>query len=338
MRTTVIFAVLLAMFALIFPIALSAPNPITDEPADTEESPPPLVYTEPVPEPEPEPEKDRDMIIKLKRGDEIIDISMADYLVGVVAAEMPASFEPEALKAQAVAARTYTLYKMRVNPSPNHPDADACDDHTCCKAYRDDSELREKWGDSYDDYRKRVSDAVAATDGEYLIYDGEPILAVFHSSSTGKTESSENVWGAPLPYLVAVDSIENGDTVPNYESAVTVSPSEFAETVKSKFPDAKLTGDPRDWITDTSYSDSGRLLTANIGGVTVKGTELRSMFDLRSAGIKIDCDGDNITFRVTGYGHGVGMSQYGANAMAKGGSTYDEILLWYYPNTTITTD
>ena len=337
MKSTVIISFVLALFALVFPIALSAANPITAAAEEAQEpEQPPLVYTE-IRE-APKEEKDRSVTLKLKRGDSIIDISMADYLVGVVAAEMPASFESEALKAQAVAARTYTLYKMRVNPSPNHPDADACDDHTCCKAYRDDGELREKWGDSYTEYRAKIADAVSATDGEYLVYDGEPILAVFHSSSNGKTESAENVWGAPVPYLVPVDSIESGDSVPNYESVVTVASSDFADTVKSKYPDADFSGSVSDWITDTEYSDSGRLLTAKVGGVTVKGTELRTMFELRSTGMDIAADGDSIVFTVTGYGHGVGMSQYGADAMAKKGSTYDDILLWYYPNTSITTD
>lgn len=334
MKTIALISFLLALFALVFPIVLSVGNPIEGvEP--TENIDKPEITSNEQPD-ETADISDESKIVRLKRGDSIVELTMAEYLTGVVGAEMPAAFETEALKAQAVAARTYTMYKMQVAPSSNHPDADVCDDTACCKAYKDDDQLKEKWGVSYSAYIEKIKNVVNSTDGKYLSYENEPILAVFHSSSTGKTEDCENVWGSALPYLVSVDSMEDSESVPQYESVVTISPTNFRETIESSYPDADLSGDESTWITDTEYSESGRLLTAEIGGVTITGTELRKLFDLRSTGMEIEFTDDGVVFTVTGYGHGVGMSQYGANAMAQDGSTYDEILAWYYTDTVLT--
>ncbi|MBQ6540842.1 MAG: stage II sporulation protein D [Oscillospiraceae bacterium] len=328
---------IIALFALIFPIAFSAGRPLAAPERESEKSSEPPVIPEPaVAEPEQPANHDAETMIKLKTGGEVIDISMRDYLIGVVGAEMPASFEPDALMAQAVAARTYTLYKMEVEPSSNHPEADVCGDSKCCKAYKDTDELKAKWGDDYGVNIEKITDAVTTTDGEYLTYDSLPILAVFHSSSNGKTEAPENVWGSPVPYLVPVDSMEDGEKVPNYISTVTVSSSSFKDTVRSSHPGADFS--EQDWIADPVYSDSGRLLTVKLGGVTVTGTELRRLFDLRSTDIKLRRTDDGVSFTVTGYGHGVGMSQYGANAMAESGKTYREILAWYYPGTALSSE
>lgn len=330
MRTIALVSFLLALFALIFPIVFSIGDPIEiTKPPETIDKPD-IISTEAA---EQTGNIDESTVIHLKRDDSIIEITMDKYLTGVVGAEMPASFEPEALKAQAVAARTYTMYKMQVDPSSNHPEADVCDNSACCKAYKSDDELKEKWGNSYSAYIQKVSNAVSSTDGEYLSYDSKPILAVFHSSSTGKTEACENVWGNSLPYLISVDSMEDSENVPQYESVVTISHSNFKESILKNHPDADFSGT---WITDTNYSESGRLLTANIGGVTVTGSELRKLFELRSTGMEINITDEDIVFTVTGYGHGVGMSQYGANAMAQNGSSYDEILAWYYTDTILT--
>jgi len=331
LRSLALISLLLALFALIFPIMVSVGNPIEmSENRQTDKS---EIAAEEISDRE---SFDESTVIRLKRGESVIELTMAEYLTGVVGAEMPADFEHEALKAQAVAARTYTMYKMQADHSSNHPDADVCDDSACCKAYKDDEQLREKWGVSYAAYIEKMRNIVSSTDGEYLSYQNEPILAVFHSSSTGKTEASENVWGNALPYLVSVDSMEDGESVPQYESVVTISEANFRDTIKSGHADADFSGSADAWITDTKYSESGRLLTANIGGVTVTGTELRKLFDLRSTGVEISISDDGVVFSVTGYGHGVGMSQYGANAMAQNGSTYDEILSWYYTDTVLT--
>lgn len=275
------------------------------------------------------PELFSDMTISVLHGSESVTMLLEDYLIGVVAGEMPASFEPEALKAQAVAARTYTLYKLVVAPSPKHEE-NVCTDPACCKAYSDDDALREKWGDDYDKNMAKITAAVKETHGEYIVYDDLPILAVFHSSSQGATESSENVWSTALPYLSSVTSPEIGEEVTDFVTTVNISFEDFKDTVLAKYPNADFSGDPACWFMGAEYTQSGRLSVIRIGGVSIRGTELRSLFSLRSAAIKYSVNEHDIEFTVSGYGHGVGMSQYGANAMAKSGSDYHEILSWYY--------
>ena len=276
---------------------------------------------------------DSAVTIRLMDDGELCTLSLDAYLRGVTAAEMPAAFEVEALKAQAVAARTYTLYKMAAGPSENHPDADVCADINCCKAYCTETELREKWGAQYDACAAKIAAAVAETDGQYLTYDGAPILAVFHSASAGFTEASENVWSNALPYLVGVSSPETAETVPTYVSGVTVAHDDFAATVQAAYPEADLSGTPETWISEIVRSDSGRILTVQIGGVLLKGTELRTLFDLRSTAAELQVTDTDVEFTTTGYGHGVGMSQYGANVLAGNGYGCREILNWYYPGT-----
>ncbi|MDR0904582.1 MAG: stage II sporulation protein D [Oscillospiraceae bacterium] len=267
--------------------------------------------------------------VRVLDGDTIIEMPVDEYLTGVLAAEMPVSFEPDALAAQAVAARTYTFYKMRVAPSATHPNADVCTDFTDCAAYKHDDELREQWGADYDANIAKIRAAILETDGVYLEYGAEPILAAFHSSSFGATEDAERVWNTPLPYLVSVPSPETAEDAPNLISSVTLSVPEFKAVVASAFPAASLGGDRAKWIADVVTDDSGRVANLKLGGVTVAGTELRAAFGLRSAAITIEV-GEAVTFTTQGYGHGVGMSQYGANTMAKNGANWREILLAYY--------
>ncbi len=271
--------------------------------------------------------------VKLKTDNSVMTLSMYDYLVGVVAAEMPASFYEDALKAQAVAARTYTYYKML--KGSNHSDADVCDDCNCCKAYLSYDELREKWGEKYDYYIGIISKAVADTDGLCVTYENEPILAAFHSSSSGYTENSESVWHSPLPYLVSVESPESGTSVPNYFSEVIVSFEEFKSTVKRNYPRAVFDTEQERWISDAEYSDSGRIIKVRIGGVEVTGTELRGLFELRSTAVQWFVESEYIRFEVIGYGHGVGMSQYGANEFARNGADFFDILNYYYRGTSV---
>lgn len=157
-------------------------------------------------------------------------MTLAEYLPGVLAGEMPAAFEEEALRAQAVAARTFVLYHQVLGCAA-HPEAAVCDDPSCCQVFLEEPALREKWGDGYDTYWARIQEAVTATDGEYLTYEGEPILACFHSSSAGRTENSGVLWGTSLPYLVSVDSPETAEDVPNYISTLEVSPEDFRDTI-----------------------------------------------------------------------------------------------------------
>ena len=271
--------------------------------------------------------------VKLPDGT-VTEMSMADYLWRVVAAEMPASFEPEALKAQAVAARTYTLYKMQTGG--NHGDtADICTDSTCCQAYISEENARNNWGEDADDYEEKIETAVRETDGEAILYGGVPILAVFHSSSAGQTRASGEVWVSDLPYLQAVASPEPADSIPNYYSRVEFTAEEFREKVLSAQPDADLSGDMSGWLQNAVTDTAGSVETVEVGGVTVKGSTLRSILGLRSACFEWEAADGKLVFFVTGYGHGVGMSQYGANQMAKEGADYREILTHYYTGVTV---
>ncbi len=331
MKKLIAIALLIGVFFVVFPAAVSMSDVPRDAPSEiiSEEPHAPDGEKE-TPIEEKSDSIDDHITVNALIGGEVTPLSMSDYIIGVTAAEMPASFETEALKAQAIAARTYTLYKMRSVPSGNHPDADVCDDINCCKAYTSDENLREKWGASYAANIAKIEEAVRSTDGVCMVYDGEPILAVFHSSSPGLTESSAEVWGRELPYLVSVISREDGGEIQNYVSSVTVSSDDFIDTMTS-YDDAAFFGDDSsEWVSGVIKTDSGRMRSAVIGGVSLSGTELRRLFGLRSAAISIDVGDDNVVFTTVGYGHGVGMSQYGANEMAKEGNSYEDILEWYY--------
>ena len=339
MKVITIVSVLLVLFALIFPIAacwdrteptggdLSAPDAPAGDGADS------LFY---VPPPKPQAVRDAEAQITLLLDGETRDVSVHDYLIGSVAAEMPASFEPEALKAQAVALRTYLARKL-LHPSSAHPEADICADSGCCAAWRSEDQLREKWGDAFEANLARVTAAVEDTDGMILSFDGEPILAVFHSSSAGRTEDASEVWQSSLPYLVSVESPESAETVPNYVVSVTFSPGEFREVLTAAHPEASFSDQPETWITDPVLTPSGRLDRVTVGGVTLAGRELRSLFGLRSTAVTFDVSAEAVTVTSTGYGHGVGMSQYGAQTMALGGDGFEDILAAYYPGTELVT-
>lgn len=255
-------------------------------------------------------------------------MNMTDYLTGVVAAEMPAAFEKEALKAQAVAARTYTMYKA----SLNEHDADVCTDFAHCQAYITNEEMKKVWGDDFDLYYNKIRDAVTQTEGEHLVYNEEPVMAVFHSMGGGFTENSADVWGEAVPYLVSVES-PGEETATNYYSSCTVSFEEFKSKITSAFPEAKIYS-PED-VSDPILTDGGHVKSIVIGSVSIPGTKIRTLFNLRSTKFDISFENDMVTFSVTGYGHGVGMSQYGANAMAKEGKSYTEILAHFYRGTTM---
>ena len=268
--------------------------------------------------------------LRVLHGGSIEEMPMDQYLLGVLRAEMPASFELEALKAQAVAARTYTLHKMAQGTIARHPDADACDDITCCKAYRTAEDAAADWGARALYYEEKLTRAVTETDGEVIVYNGEPVLAVFFSSAAGHTQGAGEVWQSDLPYLQSVESPEDETLVPNYYSSVTFTAAEFRERFCAAYPTARLDGGAESFITDIVRNDAGFVATLCVGGVTLKGNDLRMVLGLRSPSFTVSVEDDTLTFHVTGYGHGVGMSQYGANAMAKEGYTCEEILEHYF--------
>ena len=272
--------------------------------------------------------------LRVLDGDTVTEMSFSDYLQGVLRAEMPASFQEDALRAQAVAARTYTYYKM--SSGGNHGDtADICTDHSCCQAFLGKDRAADNWGKNAERYEAKIENAVSATEGLVALYDGEPILAVFHSSSAGETWNSGEVWAQDLPYLQSVSSPE-GEGVPNYYSTVELTEAEFREKFLAARPEADLSGPASGWIRDP-VMDGVHVESVTIGGVSVSGPSVRSIFGLRSASFTAEAGDGKITFYVTGYGHGVGLSQYGANAMAEAGSTWREILEHYYTGVTIGT-
>lgn len=280
---------------------------------------------------------DEEIYLKVWDGEAVREMRVAEYLPGVVRGEMPASFEMEALKAQAVAERTYIYYKIATGGKASHPDADVCMSPACCNAYTDEQKAAEKWGDKAEEYEQRIQTAVKETDGQVMLYGGEPIFAAFHSSSAGVTANSGDVWVKDLPYLTSVESPEGEDSVPNYYSVKTVAAAEFKKIFAAEYPAAKFSTDTKDWIGKSTLNESDRVETIVIGGVSVEGTEVRSLFGLRSACFTVETEKDAVIFHVTGYGHGVGMSQYGANTLAAQGKNWREILQWYYTGVSIET-
>ena len=223
---------------------------------------------------------------------QVQEMDLNQYLWGVVAAEMPASFEEEALKAQA------------------------------------------NWGENAAAYTDKITQAVAETNNQVILYEGQLISAVFHSSSGETTQDAVAVWGNSVPYLQSVESPE-GEEVPNFHSQVTFTAQEFKDTYLAAQPEAVLEGEPASWFGEITLTNGGSVGTIVIGGVTVTGVQARQIFGLRSAAFTVETTADSVTFQVTGFGHGVGMSQYGANAMAADGSTYTEILQHYYTGVTV---
>ncbi len=278
--------------------------------------------------------RDRGRVVRLARQDgSVEELTMEDYLWGVVAAEMPASFEPEALKAQAAAARTYTV-TLQNAAEPKHGDAQVCDDSACCQAYVDRSTAEARWGLQAGEFGDKITRAVSETDGLGVLYRGQPIQAVFFSSAAGRTVDAVEVWGSSVDYLKGVDSPE-GDEVPNYRSQAVLTADQVRAAVLDACPGADLSGDPEGWITGLAANSAGNVSQVTVGGVELTGAQARTILGLRSASFTVSYADGAFTFDVTGYGHGVGMSQYGANAMAKDGADFQEILTWYYTGTEV---
>ena len=266
-------------------------------------------------------------------GDEVHQMRLNAYLYGVVAGEMPASFPEEALKAQAVAARTYTVYKQS-HPTGTHPQAEVCGDSTCCKAFATRDTLLERWGADYAVHADAIRESVNATDGQIITYEDEAILAVFHSTSSGMTERAADVWGGDLPYLQSVSSTGE-DASPRYQASAEFSAEEGKQILLAAHPQMKLSGEPAQWFGDIQRSEAGGVTSLSIGGVRVSGGEVRKLFGLNSTYFTVNTTPSAVTFDTRGYGHGVGMSQYGARAMALEGKDYETILRWYYTGTVV---
>lgn len=260
-------------------------------------------------------------------------MNLEDYVKGVVAAEMPAEFDIEALKAQAVAARTYALSKEILLGGKGcelHPGADICTDSEHCQAWQSIDELKSKWGKNFDKYYSKISEAVDNTKGLVIVYQDALIVPAYHAISGGRTENSEDVWKDKIPYLRSVLS-PGEDVAAKFKTTVVVSKTEFINKIKSKVPSIKLSSSNiLSQIKDIERTQAGHVKTLKIGGVTFTGNDIKEIFNLNSTDFSFAIQGGNVVITVIGYGHGVGMSQYGANAMAKTGKKFDDILKHYY--------
>ena len=263
-----------------------------------------------------------------KNSGEVEEVPIDIYLCNVVSAEMPADYEIEALKAQAVVARTYTIYKAQ---NPKHENADICDDSTCCQAWVTKEKRFERWEEAKRESNwQKIEKAVNETSGKIVTYDGRPINAFFHANSGGTTELPVNVWGGSgLPYLQVVETAgEEGYT--QYSSEVILRHAELIEKLKVKYSDIQIDFNNNDDIKILDYTDGNRVKTVKFGNHELSGVETRTILGLKSTNFEIIREGDNIKFSVKGYGHGVGMSQTGADTMAKQGRSYEDIIKHFY--------
>lgn len=250
------------------------------------------------------------------------NVDMKEYLVCCVASEMLPTWEKEALKAQAVVSYTYALCCLS---SPYSDTADLTDNSSVHQAYKSRAEIREKWGDKFDIYIKNIEEAVSEVYGEYLTYDGEIIKPAYHAMSSGRTNSALDVWGKDVPYLQSVTS--DGDRLsPKFISKYDFTESEMMKTL-SECTDEKISTVS---IGDSVKNSGGYVRSIDISGISFTGEKIRTAFSLRSSAFTLTQEGEVYTFTCTGYGHGVGMSQNGAQCMAQNGSRYDEILGHYY--------
>lgn len=263
---------------------------------------------------------DNNIYVNVRRNNgNIKKYELEEYIIGVVGAEMPASFNKEALKAQSVVARTYALKSIKSNKQLTSDNS--------TQNFKDNNELKKMWGSSYNTYYNKIKSAVLETKGLYLSYNNDYVDAVYHSTSNGNTEDAVYVWGNSVPYLKSVSS-EYDNTNKNYNSTITLTYNEISNKLKNSI-------DSNTKFNIISRTSGNRVKEIEINGTTYSGVEFRKLLNLRSADFSIENNGANVVISTNGYGHGVGMSQYGANGMANNGSSYRDILLHYYTGVSI---
>lgn len=269
-----------------------------------------------------------------KKDNKIDEVNLDEYIACVVSAEMPVIYDLEALKAQAIVARTYTIYKISI--SPKHKNADICDDSTCCQAWISKDDRMKKWkSELAQDNWNKILEAVNATKGKIVTYDNKPINAFFHSNSGGKTEIPLYVWGGNnYPYLKVVET-SGEENYSQYKSEAEFSKKELEKKIKEKHRNFKIDFNKKDCIKIVKRDDSNRIVTVKFGNLELSGVEIRTLLGLRSSNFTVSIKDDKVKFTVIGYGHGVGMSQTGADSLAKQGKKYDEIIKHFYKNVDI---
>jgi stage II sporulation protein D len=258
----------------------------------------------------------------------IENIPLEEYVIGVVASEMPAEFETEALKAQALAARTYITKQMMNDQTLSAPEGSVVTDTQMHQVYKNPQELKSQWGDDYTWKLEKITEAVAATQGKILTYDNQPIDASFFSTSNGYTENSEAYWTEAIPYLKSVESTWDEDSPKFYDQKV-ISIEEFENKLGVNINNNGSVGKI------TALTPGKRVATVEVGGKEFSGREVREKLELKSSDFTWEMKGDSVVIETKGFGHGVGMSQYGANFMAEDGKKYNDIVSYYYQGTKI---
>lgn len=261
----------------------------------------------------------------------VIKMDMEEYLYGVLSSEMPSTFNEEALKSQAIAARTYVIYKIENNIKTGHKGADICTNSSHCQAYTSYENLKRNKGDSWikSDYLK-IKKAVDETKGQILVYEDKAILPLYFSTSAGRTENSKDIFSTNYPYLISVESPYE-EKSPRYISDYSIEKIKFINIIKNYYPRLNLSlSNLNKKIYIESRTEGGSVKFMRVGNIDMSGIKIRKIFNLNSANFSIKFSGNKIKFNVKGYGHGVGMSQYGANYMAQDGYKYDDILKHYY--------
>lgn len=281
---------------------------------------------------------EKDISVFLSANKDVVTVSELEYVCGSVAAEMPASYNEEAIKAQAIACYTnavrFKAQNTEKSDNSSLSGADISNDTSTHQGYLTKEERQKKWGDSFEKYEKKIQDAVNSVLGQTLTYKGELCVAAFHAISPGTTENAEVVWGKNIDYLKSVRS--TGDPLsPSYLSTLSVTKEQFCDIAKSLGSEVDI-NDKSTWIGKIKSTDSKTVTSIEIGGKSFTGAEVRSAFSLKSAAFTAEATSTGVIFKVYGYGHGVGMSQYGADYMARQGSSYEEILKHYYKGASIT--
>ena len=320
MKQAILAALAVAVLWTALPLLLaSAQAPAGHAAAAAETGPAGTEETSPASEPETQASFDEGFLLAVQTPDGVREMDLQNYLTGALLAEMPARFAPEAKKAQAVAIRTYAL---RACSSGRHPDAAVCTDSACCLGWKDPAEAPAE-------ARAAALDAVRATDALTVCYRGELIDATFFSCSGGRTEAAAAVWGSDLPYLQAVDSPGEEDA-PHDTDRVAVDLEEFCARLRREDPQVCFPEAVGAWVGALTRTAGGGVDRIELGGRVFTGKQLRKLFSLRSTAFTLELGETQAVFTTRGYGHRVGLSQYGAEAMAKAGKGFEEILLWYY--------
>lgn len=335
MKKTLGCAVLYLLCILLLPL-VGLMRPVSDKSVPPKQTAPgaPAAQSEAPPD---SPPVQTDLLIWDSGAKELLTVPMRDYLIGAVSSEMPPTWPDEALKAQIIACHSYALYQQQKAGQDASVTGYFSADPARRQGFMTNDILRSYWGSAYEENYARISALVDSVLNQVLTWEGQPVAACYHAISCGCTESSQNVWEESLPYLQGVDSALDL-TSPDYEKTVTYTAQQMLDALTLNGSGVDLKDIPqKDWFGASTRTPAGYVQTIQVGGVPISGTQLRQLLGLRSACFEIAYQEGVFTVTTKGYGHGVGLSQYGANALALSGKTCREILEFYYPGTVLET-